>query len=112
VIELEDDGRGIDWDAVAARAAERGLPHATAEERMQTLFSRGFTTRTEVTEISGRGIGLAAVRAECEALGGRVEVASTPRRGTVFTFLWPEHAVEVGSVPDSRPAQLSATGRA
>jgi two-component system, chemotaxis family, sensor kinase CheA len=109
VIELEDDGRGIDWDAVAARAAERGLPHATAEERLQTLFSRGFTTRTEVTEISGRGIGLAAVRVECEALGGRVDVASTPRRGTVFSFVWPEHAVNVGSGPDTRGGPLAAS---
>ena len=89
VIEVEDDGRGIDWAAIAERARDRGMPHATAPELLEALFADGVSTATTVTEVSGRGVGMAALRASCAALGGRVEIASEPRHGTRVRCVMP-----------------------
>ncbi len=92
VVEVEDDGRGIDWEAVRAKAAERGLPSATAEDLQAALFADGISTRAEANALSGRGVGLAAVRAACRELGGSIEVTSWRGRGTRFVArlpLWP-----------------------
>jgi two-component system chemotaxis sensor kinase CheA len=103
VIELEDDGRGIDWAAVAVRAAKRGIRHQTESELMEALFCAGVSTKLAVTDVSGRGVGLEAVRTECERLGGQVVVTSTLGRGTVFRFTWPQEAVKVEKGPGSEP---------
>ncbi|HKU41414.1 MAG TPA: nitrate- and nitrite sensing domain-containing protein [Polyangiales bacterium] len=92
VIELADDGRGIDWQRVAAKAAERGLPHSTHEDLVAALFADGVSTRDSAGDTSGRGIGLGAVRAAVHALGGRVEVVSGARVGTTFRFRVPQQA--------------------
>ncbi len=92
VVELADDGRGIDWDAVAARAAELGLPSASRTERIAALFADGLSSRSEASEISGRGVGMGALRAAAASLGGVIEVASTPGQGTTLTFTIP-HAM-------------------
>ena len=89
VISLRDDGRGIDWERVRERAAELGLPHATRQELVDALFSEGLSTAAEVTEHSGRGVGLAAVREACVARNGSVTVDSKPNEGTTFTFRFP-----------------------
>jgi signal transduction histidine kinase len=109
VFEVEDDGRGIDWQAVAARAAERGLPHDTEDELAQALFHSGLSTRPDVSEVSGRGVGLAAVRGATEARGGRISIRSTPGRGTLFRFTFsqavtaePTTPPPMFDVPDSR----------
>jgi two-component system, chemotaxis family, sensor kinase CheA len=91
-IEVSDDGRGVDWAKLAARAAEQGLPHSTREELVAALFSDGVSTRDAVTEVSGRGTGLAAVRHACEALAGKVSVLSEAG-GTTFVFDFPVAAV-------------------
>ncbi len=88
-VELVDDGRGIDWLRVAEKASRKGIAVGRDDELRRLLFADGFSTRDEVTEISGRGVGLAAARAECERLGGRVMVESTSGRGTRFQFLLP-----------------------
>jgi signal transduction histidine kinase len=90
VIELSDDGRGIRWDAVARKAEALGLPSRTHEDRLEALFTSGFSTADEITELSGRGVGLAAVRDACAELGGRIEVISEPGLGTRFRFLFDE----------------------
>jgi HAMP domain-containing protein/HPt (histidine-containing phosphotransfer) domain-containing protein/two-component sensor histidine kinase len=89
VVEIADDGRGIDWARVAEKARSQGLPSADAEQLKLALFADGFSTRDEVTDLSGRGVGLAAARAECERLGGKVEVESKLGQGTMFRFRLP-----------------------
>lgn len=84
VVTIADDGRGIDWSAVAVRAHAMGLPAATPADLVELLFAEGVTTRSEVTEISGRGVGLAAMREACRALGGSLELESAASCGTVF----------------------------
>lgn len=89
VVEIADDGRGIDWKAVARKAAGLGLPHGTDRELTEALFANGVSTKDEVTEISGRGIGLGAVRAECESRGGRMDIVSAVDVGTRVRFSFP-----------------------
>ena len=87
-IRVSDDGRGIDVEAVRRRAVDLGLVDEEASRRLGTgeifgfLFRPGFTTRTVVSDLSGRGVGLDVVKAEVEAMGGTVELASSPGRGT------------------------------
>jgi two-component system, chemotaxis family, sensor kinase CheA len=80
VVSVEDDGRGVDVERVAARAGRR-LSEADA---LGAIFDAGLSTAEEVTDVSGRGVGLDAVRAAVEELRGRVEVRSQPGRGTAF----------------------------
>jgi two-component system, chemotaxis family, sensor kinase CheA len=85
-IEVRDDGRGIDWDRVQQLAAERGIAHLSRTDLEQALFSDGFSLKHEVTETSGRGVGLAAVRDVVQRMGGRIELESTQRVGTTWRF--------------------------
>jgi HPt (histidine-containing phosphotransfer) domain-containing protein len=89
VVEIEDDGRGIDWTKLSTRAQKMGLPSATRDDLVNALFSDGVTTRDQVTDYSGRGVGMSAVRAACIETGGTVRVWSRPGRGTRFEFCWP-----------------------
>lgn len=93
VLEARDDGGGVDWSVLAERARERGLPTATRADLEEALFVDGFTTKEEVSETSGRGVGLGAVRAHCVALGGIVTVASQLGTGTTFRFCFPAAAL-------------------
>ncbi len=93
VIEVSDDGRGIDAAAVRRRAEERGLVSReevlSPKETLELIFVPGLSTRGEVTETSGRGVGMDVVRANLTALGGVVDVSSTPGRGTTITLTLP-----------------------
>ena len=93
VIEIEDDGRGLDRERIVAKAVERGLVEAgrelSDEEAFALIFEPGFSTAKEVTDISGRGVGMDVVRKSIEGLRGRVEVASRPGRGSTFTIRLP-----------------------
>jgi two-component system, chemotaxis family, sensor kinase CheA len=90
ILSVEDDGRGIDLDRVKERALSNGLITAqqaanlSSREIMHLLFKPGFSTRDEVTNLSGRGVGLDVVRTNIEGLGGIVEVQSTLGKGTSF----------------------------
>lgn len=95
VIEVVDDGRGIAWDRLAARARAEGLPCATHDDLVAALFADGVSTRDVVTEVSGRGIGLAAVKDVVEACGGSLAVRSEAGRGTAFSFHLPRVLVGV-----------------
>jgi two-component system, chemotaxis family, sensor kinase CheA len=94
VLSVRDDGRGIDWEVVRAKAAAMQLPHA---ER-SALVTDGFSTTDVATELSGRGVGLPAVRAAARALGGDLRVTSEVGFGTTFQCVlpWPE---EVSAPP-------------
>lgn len=90
---IADDGRGIDPERIQAKAAEKGLipPDATLapEQAYEMLFQDAFSTKDEISLVSGRGVGLAAVRAEVEKLGGRVMVSSKTGQGSSFSFRIP-----------------------
>lgn len=83
-VELQDDGAGIRWESLAERARSLGLPSSSRDDLLEALFTDGVSTRATVDEVSGRGVGMAAVRAACRKLGGDVVVTSEPGRGTVF----------------------------
>ena len=87
---------------VLARATSLGLPTATRADLVEALFSDGLSTRDEVTEISGRGVGLAAVREACAELGATVSVETGAHGGTKFAFTFPKDAF--WSAPASRAA--------
>jgi chemosensory pili system protein ChpA (sensor histidine kinase/response regulator) len=93
VIELVDDGAGIDLGRVREKALALGLvpDDATPTDRqlLDCIFRPGFSTATRVTAISGRGVGMDVVRAELAALGGRVEVETESGRGSRFTLALP-----------------------
>jgi len=97
-VELSDRGPGIDWESIRARAAERGIPHATQGELEEALFADGVSARDEVTDVSGRGIGLSAVRAACRKRRGTVQVTTRRGRGTSFRFSFP--VSQLGSLID------------
>jgi chemosensory pili system protein ChpA (sensor histidine kinase/response regulator) len=93
LIELSDDGSGVDLARVRDRARAVGLIAADAEptdqQLIECLFQPGFSTASKVTQISGRGIGMDVVRSEIAALGGRVEVQTTAGKGTQFNLYLP-----------------------
>jgi two-component system chemotaxis sensor kinase CheA len=93
VIEISDDGAGLDTERIRGKAVERGLlaPHATAtpDEIHSLIFAPGFSTADTVTEISGRGVGMDVVRRNIEALRGRVEIRTERGRGTTFAIKLP-----------------------
>lgn len=92
VIEVSDDGRGLDRAMILARAAERGRvlpPDAADGDVWQLLFEAGFSTAREVTEVSGRGVGMDVVRRNILSLGGTVDVASRAGRGVTVTMTVP-----------------------
>jgi two-component system chemotaxis sensor kinase CheA len=93
VIEIGDDGKGIDVEAVKAKAIERGLLHPnkvlTDVEAFQLIFEAGFSTAKAITAISGRGVGLDVVKRSIEKLNGTVTVHSEKGKGTKFTIKLP-----------------------
>lgn len=93
VIEVGDDGRGLDRERIRARAESRGLlaPGASLsdDEVAELVFAPGFSTAAEVSEVSGRGVGMDVVRQNIEALGGRVRMSSQPGHGTTVRMSFP-----------------------
>ena len=81
-LEIEDDGRGIDWEVVRRLCLKRGLPSETRADLLAALLRPDFSSREQVTETSGRGVGLAAVAASVAERGGTISVESEPGRGT------------------------------
>jgi two-component system chemotaxis sensor kinase CheA len=96
VIEVSDNGRGIAWERVREKARGMGLPHTTREDLETALFTDGMSTRDAVSDTSGRGVGMGAVREACAALGGRIEVQSEPGQGTTFRFSIPVRTAAPG----------------
>src|SRR5262249_18495144 len=106
-IELADDGGGLDTDRLAAKAVERGIwtaaraAKAGAGEKMALIFEAGLSTQENVSETSGRGVGLDAVRVELEALGGTLRVQSQRGKGVTFELEVPGES-ETGEVVELR----------
>lgn len=93
VIQVADDGRGIDRERVRQKAIDKGIVSADtmlSDEDIDNLIcAPGFSTAETISNISGRGVGMDVVRTNVEALGGRIEIASTPGSGTSFTMVLP-----------------------
>ncbi|MBD1909415.1 MULTISPECIES: hybrid sensor histidine kinase/response regulator [unclassified Leptolyngbya] len=95
VIEIEDDGRGINFERIRAKAIDNGLlttevAKTVSNERLLNLiFEPGFSTASQVSELSGRGVGLDIVRAQIQSLKGSISVNSKPGKGTLFTLRIP-----------------------
>lgn len=93
IVTIKDDGRGLEHEAIRAKAIERGLldpgANLSAEHIEQFIFVAGFSTASEVSDVSGRGVGLDVVRNNIRSLGGSVEVQSTAGEGTQFTLRLP-----------------------
>jgi len=95
IIELIDDGAGINIEKVKAKAIETGLITAeagelyTQEQAIDLLFQPGFSTADKISDISGRGVGLDVVRRSIEALKGTIRVETTPGKGSRFELLLP-----------------------
>ncbi|MGF1495347.1 MAG: response regulator [Elainellaceae cyanobacterium] len=117
VIEVKDDGQGLNLDLIRSRALELGwvtaaeLAGMMPEDLFEFIFEPGFSTARRVSELSGRGIGLDVVQAQLKAIKGAIAVASSPGQGTTFTLYLPLTLTIVkliiclvGNVPVALPA--------
>lgn len=93
VIEISDDGRGLDAERILAKAMEKGLvgnpEHLSQEEVFHLIFEPGFSTAAQVTDVSGRGVGMDVVRRQIQKLRGHVEIQSRVGKGATFTLKVP-----------------------
>jgi signal transduction histidine kinase/HPt (histidine-containing phosphotransfer) domain-containing protein len=94
-LRVADDGRGIDWEKVRERGEKLGLPHATPADLEEALYADNVSTRERATEISGRGIGMGAVRDVIRNCGGEITIDSRPGAGTSMTCWFPVAMLEV-----------------
>lgn len=94
--QLQDDGRGFDLERIAAKGRSLGLlgeETSSPEALLRLVLEPGFSTREEVTELSGRGVGLDVVHSEVVALGGELHLSSEAGRGSLVSLLLPLHRV-------------------
>jgi two-component system, chemotaxis family, sensor kinase CheA len=95
VVEIRDDGRGLDAGSIRRKAVERGLvrPENAASlsdaQLFRFIFEAGFSTAEKVTSVSGRGVGMDVVRSNIESIGGRIDLHSIPGRGTTIRIKIP-----------------------
>ena len=93
VIEMEDDGKGLDQDRIVKKAVEQGLvepgQELSEDDAFRLIFHPGLSTAEKVTSISGRGVGMDVVKKNIEALRGRIEIRSMKGKGTTFTIRLP-----------------------
>ena len=93
IITVQDDGRGLDREAILAKAERLGLASAEAEltdrEIHHLIFAPGFSTAAQVTDVSGRGVGMDVVKRNIQNLRGRVEIETEPGQGTTFIIRLP-----------------------
>lgn len=95
IIEIADDGKGMRPEVIRAKAVEKGVisaeEAAQLDERqsLQLIFAAGFSTKADVSDLSGRGVGMDVVKTNIQRLKGRIEVESVPGKGTVCTIILP-----------------------
>jgi signal transduction histidine kinase len=89
-VSVTDDGRGINWEAIRSRALEAGLSVSHEADLVEALFFEGLTTCENATELSGRGVGMSAVRQACLDCGGTVDVTTSENEGTTISFQFPQ----------------------
>ncbi|MGZ3692380.1 MAG: chemotaxis protein CheA [Pseudobdellovibrio sp.] len=123
LIRIKDDGKGLDRDRITQKALEKGIikPGATLSEQQinELIFAPGFSTKQNVTDVSGRGVGMDVVKTSVEALGGQIDIKTEPQKGTEFSIQLPltlaiidGMVVKIGSGQYVMPlAQVSETFR-
>ena len=93
VIEIKDDGGGLDASRLKAKAIEKGILKETnvltEKEAYQLIFAPGFSTKTDVTDVSGRGVGMDVVRTNIELLQGEIQIETSLGRGSCFRIVLP-----------------------
>jgi two-component system chemotaxis sensor kinase CheA len=95
IIEIKDDGRGLNVEAIGRKVLEKGLAseaelQAMSDQKIQQfIFAPGFSTAAQVTSVSGRGVGMDVVRTNIEKIGGTIDLKSVPGRGSTFTIKIP-----------------------
>ena len=93
LIEIEDDGRGLNREKILKKAVEKGLisenQDLPEEEIFALIFQPGFSTADKITDVSGRGVGMDVVRKNIESLNGKIQIHSVPDKGTTFTISLP-----------------------
>ena len=93
VIQIEDDGKGLDKERILKKAVDNGVvdvdQQLTDEQIYKLIFHAGLSTAEKITSVSGRGVGMDVVKKNIEALRGRIEITSTPGQGTIFTIRLP-----------------------
>jgi two-component system chemotaxis sensor kinase CheA len=93
VIEIEDDGKGLDKNRILKKAIDNGVVDSGQElpdeEVFKLVFHPGLSTAEKVTSVSGRGVGMDVVKKNIESLRGKIEIGSTPGKGTIFTIRLP-----------------------
>lgn len=95
VVEVRDDGKGIDGDIIAQKAIEKGLRteaqvgNMSTQDKLQLIFMPGFSTAAKVTNVSGRGVGMDVVKSNIESIGGAIEIESKVGNGSVFRLRIP-----------------------
>lgn len=111
-LEVSDDGRGIDWAAIAQKAESLGLPAGSKQELFQALMHDGLSTKREISEISGRGVGMGALSQRVRDMGGAIDVRSSAGAGTtwVMRFPWNPSAIPTMRMRRSPPAQHIRAG--
>ncbi len=95
-IEIADNGKGINWDSISKKAKEQRLPYQTKEDLMTALFADGVSTKKEVTDTSGRGVGMAALKSAIEEMTGSIELDSGAGQGTCWRFMFPREEMAKG----------------
>lgn len=89
VVSVEDDGPGVNWTRLKEKASEQGVDVNSLNDQSDLLFMSGLSSKSEVSDVSGRGVGMSAVAETCKELGGNVEVTSETGKGTCFNFRFP-----------------------
>jgi two-component system chemotaxis sensor kinase CheA len=93
IIEIRDDGRGLNRDKLLAKAIERGLvndEHNLSDQQIyELIFAAGFSTADQISDVSGRGVGMDVVRKNINELGGSIEIDSNPGQGTAIIIRLP-----------------------
>jgi len=93
VIEIEDDGKGLDKDRILKKAVDNGVvepgQELADEDVFKLVFHPGLSTAEKITSVSGRGVGMDVVKKNIESLRGKIDISSTPGQGTIFTIRLP-----------------------
>jgi two-component system, chemotaxis family, sensor kinase CheA len=111
-LEIGDDGRGIDWEALAIRAKSKGLPASTHQQLVDALMTDGVSTKSEVSDVSGRGVGMGALMQRIVDMEGTIDVRSTRNKGTTWLIRFPWNPTAIPTVRMRRsvapPKRLSS----